>query len=69
MTFLTNTNVEGHAFPFAFDCITGANTGVDFADFVQMCLEHGSLVAGDFLIMDNAAYALLLSCLISSACI
>jgi hypothetical protein len=53
MTFMTTLTRPD--FPFVFDCITGTNTGVDFAAFIRYLIAAGYLTAGDYLILDNAA--------------
>jgi len=41
--------------PLVFDIREESNTQWDFLEFVNACVEHGQLQAGDYLILDNAS--------------
>lgn len=53
VTLLTSIHPEQH--PVVLDIREDSNAAFDFFRFILFCLSNGHLVAGDFLIMDNAS--------------
>lgn len=54
LTILTRLDRADDLSPLSFDYVHGSNTGVDFATFIQFLMREAHLVAGDYLVLDNA---------------